>query len=431
MPVISDEPNEFEERATLTQRRQMGGASKLNRAKLEPLKATASDGDKEGGTSGRIVVWVVAVITVAAAAYFGIKSFVNKPATENTTPTVAPTVEPTMSIAEQIMDDTVKADSQASNVKVNSAFVTTNQTVGKASTTAEYTLTDLTVQKYETFTRFNFTLSGAMTTPTVTGVVDPFPVITATYDKTNNTITLLFTQMASNVSAFTTADSVAIGTPNIDSLTHDISVPADQEKYVIELSSQAGYVMQVVTASNLLIVDVKDIKPVATTVVPTTVAVTGTVTVSPTVRPTVTVAVTPASGSSTEFSKTSQSITSTLSTNTFQLISGYNYGVTHFTSSNGETYNNMLTYQKQFSGTVYPNVDAQLDGTTLTINIHNYATANMAKQTVTFPTNPSVTHLEAQVTNHVLTYTLYEVTAKDYRIIFDMDHQVMLLQVRN
>jgi len=100
MPVISDdtndtESNDFEERATLTQRRQMSGASKLNRSKLEKLQSIHSKVDEEpkDGSTGKVVIWVVAVITLAAAAYFGIKSFLNKPTTNSTTPTPTVTVE--------------------------------------------------------------------------------------------------------------------------------------------------------------------------------------------------------------------------------------------------------------------------------------------------------------------------------------------------
>lgn len=433
MPIISDDTNEFEERATLTQRRQMGssssGVSKLNRAKLEPLKSTPADDSQGGSQTGKIVIWVVAVITVAAAAYFGIKSFVSKPVTVTPTPTVAPTdVIPTLTVAERIMNNTVYADSHADTATTASSLYTTNnQQVGTAST-AEYTITDLNIEKYATFTRFKFSLTGVATTPT-TGTVQPFPVITATYDKTANEIAILFSQIDENLTYFTTDDIVSVGTPAVARFTYDTTIaPAlAQEKYTIELNSQAKYVMHTVAASGLLIVDVADVKPVSTVAVTSTPSVTTSVTATATATPTTSVTATPTvtatsvSGYSTTFSKGSQTITTPLNTNSFSMVGGYTYN----------TVGGIFTYQKKLVNTVVPNVSATLSGTTLTVQIKNYATANSATQTVNFTSNGIVTKLEATVTDHVLNYVFTLVAEKDYRIEFDTTDLTLQIQVRS
>jgi len=436
MPIVSDDSNEneFEERATLTQRRQVGGSSKLNRAKLEPIKTSIAEDAKEG-SSGKIVIWVVAVITIAAAAYFGIKSFINKPATVGTTPTVAPSeVLPTLSVAEQIMSNTVLANATASNVRAASFYTTTNKQVGTVSD-AEYTITDLSVQKFASFTRFSYTLTGefpANITTTPGATVAPFPVVTATYNTTNNTISLLFSQIASNMTAFSTAGSVSIGTPSILRLTHDLAVPNEQDKYVIELNTLATYDIQALTASNNIIVDVTDVKPVTTTVVPTT-STTPTITATVSVTPTTTasVSVTPVAGSRTEFSRGNQTITSTLASNTFNMVGGYRYAYPYTSTATGETYTGMFSFEKTLLGTTYPNVSASLSGTTLTVLISNYQTSSSTEQTVTFNSNGIVSGLKASVTNHVLSYVFTLVKETDYRLIFDTEHLVLLIQMKS
>ena len=443
MPIINDDTNEFEERATLTQRRQMGtsGASKLNRAKMEPVKTMPADETTGSSQTGKIVIWVVAVLTVAAAAYFGIKSFVSKPATVAPTPTVAPTeVVPTLTVAEQIMSNIVRTDDQADTpTSAAGAYNTTNQQVGKAST-AEYTLTDLSIQKYATFTRFSFTLSGVATTPLVTGTVEPFPVITATYNKTTNSIAVLFTQISENLTYFTTADEVSVGTPAVSKFLYDTTIAPElgQEKYTIELNSQAKYSMQAVTAHNLLIVDVADVKPISTTEPTATPSVTTTLAaVTPTVAPTTSVITTPTvapttvTGNSTTFSKGDQTITTSLTSNTFSMIGGYKYGYPFTSSATGETYTGMFTYEKTLVNTTVPNVSASLVGTTLTIQIKNYVVSNSAAQTITFSSNGIVTSLNASVTDHVLTYVFTLVKETNYRIVFDTDHLVLHIQMQS
>lgn len=430
---MPDETNEFEERATLTQRRQMSGAAKLSRAKLEPIQTEGED-VKEGGSTGKIVIWVVAVITIAAAAYFGIKGYISKPA--DNTPTVTPTEapQPTKTLAEKVVNQTILADSQATDVKADASFNTSNQTVGKASSTM-YTINDVTAQKYQTFTRFTFSIGNPATEGADT---EPFPVVNAAYDAAKNTITITFTQIEAggNTSAFTSSEVISIGTPNVSKFSYLKQAPTDQEKYQITLNTKASYVLQAITASGNIIVDVKDPKPVATNTPAPTTAAGVTTTVAPTVVttvPVVTITTTPvvSTGNKTEFGIGDQTITSSLTTNTFNMVDGYKYGDNWSSTATGQTYLNMFTFQKTLtSSTTIPNVSATLSGTTLTVSISNFVTANKAAATYSFPTR-NVKSLEASVTNHVLKYAFTMNVAKEYRIVFDTDNKVLLIQVKN
>jgi hypothetical protein len=438
--IMPEETNEFEERATLTQRRQMGGAAKLSRAKSEP--SLSNDDSKESST-GKIVIWVVAIVTIAAASYFGIKTYLNKP-DDTVNPTVTPTVQVEDSLTDKIVNGAVLADSQASNVKATSAYNTLAQSVGKASTT-DYTLDEIAVQKYTSFTRFTFTVGNTAEEGTT---VEPFPVVSAAYDTTENIITLTFTQMSGNTTGFTTSEKVTLDTVNIQDISYDTTALEKKEKYIIQLNNKAGYVMQAISGTDKnIVVDVLDpkvIDTVATTVKTTTtttpsVSTTTTVTPSTTVKVTTTTAITPtaivSSGSATPWGRGTQQITSALTTNTFAMADGFKYADNWTSAATGETYSGMFTFEKGLtSSTTIPNVTATMDADSLTVQISNYNIASRALQTI--PTSGTwatvnVKKLEASVANHVLTYVFTITKEADYRITFDTEHKVLLIQVKN
>jgi hypothetical protein len=435
--TMPEETNEFEERATLTQRRQMGGAAKLTRAKSEP---TLSNDDGKESSTGKIVIWVVAIITIAAASYFGIKTYLSKPE-EVVTPTVTPTVQ-VDTLTDKILNKPVLADSQATNVKATSAYNTLAQSVGKASTT-DYTLDEISIQKYTSFTRFTFAVGNTAEDDTT---VEPFPVVSAAYDTTEKTITLSFTQMTGNSTGFTTTEKVTLDTENIQDISYDTASESDQEKYVIQLNNSVGYVLQALSGtSKNIIVDVLDpkiIDTVAVTAKTTTtpsVSTTTTVTPSVTVKVTTTSAITPtaivSSGSSTVWGRGTQQITSSLTTNTFSMADGFKYADNWTSGATGETYNGMFTFEKGLnSSTTIPNVTATMDEDSLTVQISNYNVASRALQTI--PTSGTwatvnVKKLEATVTNHILTYVFTITKEADYKITFDTEHKVLLIQVKN
>jgi len=98
-----------------------------------------------------------------------------------------------------------------------------------------------------------------------------------------------------------------------------------------------------------------------------------------------------------------------------------------------DSYAGIFTYQKKLGNSTIPNVTANLSDTTLTIAISNYAIANSASQRV--PTTGSmgstvVDHLDASVTNHVLTYVFTLKKSSQYRIVFDTTNLVLIYKSR-
>jgi len=428
---MPEETNEFEERATLTQRRQMSGAAKLSRAKLEPIGV--DDGTTKDGSAGKIVVWVVAIVTIAVAAYFGFKSFISKPTTTTkTTPTPTQTVSPTPTLEEQIMTGGVSTNDKALPLtKADSAYNTATQTVGKAGS-SDYSIDDVSIQKYVGFTRFIFTIN-----PPDSASAEAFPAIVATYSTVANTISIKLNQIGLNTSAFSQKGSAAINTTAISKLTHsEINLETSDETYVIELKSKANYVM--FTGAQQVIIDVKDTNALVTptTAVSATVATTPTTTIkttiTPTIKPTTTTVVPTAvaGATSTEFSATAQSISSTLTGNSFNFIDGFRWGDGIKSTVTGETYAGMFTFEKQMSSTTVPNVDATIEGTKVTVNIRNNVTANRATQVTTFTNSKYAEKLESTITDHVLSYVFTLRKESQYRIVFNTEKKVMHIQFK-
>lgn len=361
---------------------------------------------EEKGSSAKIVIWVIIVIVLAIAAYLGLKSFLNGPATTDNgvkpTTYVTPVEQEYIStIVDQSNKKDVDADSKASFA----LFTQGAQNMGADSDTT-FDLTNVSVQKYETFTRV------ALSINKLTGSGN-LPLINASYDKTTNEISL-------NVLKTTTTldipenKEILVNTLTVDSLTR-VTTDNTMEKFLVKLSEPTVYLLQVSssTDSPTIYLDIKEVTPSLT---PTS-SITMTPSITPSITSSVTTTPTPTALPGGEvfenaYSKDAQILNNGLTTNTAS-FNGYYYfdGPSEF------------TYKAQINpGTngKLPSVSAKLDGLTLTVEVTNLLSRE-ASATINFTSVSGIQKMDVVSTGNKRTYTFTLTSSKEYRIAYKLN----------
>jgi hypothetical protein len=436
--------NAVPERPTLTQKRTIGGNLPKINAFEKPLERTAErspmrmqsvyhrdgppgnlpsggripaksvDEAKEGG-SAKIVIWVVIVVALAVASYFALRNILKGP-TDNTGVPEPTVVETSIDPLAALVSPNVLSDAEATNVSLSSAYSTKDQTLGVTSD-GTFSIDNLSVQKYTTFTRFTFEVSAL----TGTAVL---PVVNTTYSQTDQQITVTFTNTTTKLDIPFNKD-ILVDTYTIDSFDHTTGPVATSDVYVIKLNAATGYVLQTVGSdSAIIVVDVKEATPPAQTV---TTSPTVLPTTTPTVGVTQTVTPTPsvASGNVLDnaYSKLAQSLSDGLTNNSADL------GPTFKWTDTATEFN----YRKAVilgDGGLYPNVSAQLVDSTLEVTIQNLKVKN-ATSSINFTNSKVVTKLDATRSGNTVKYVFTLTAPKDYRITFDQATQELLIQVKH
>jgi hypothetical protein len=307
---------DVEEKVTLTQRRALSGADKLDRTKLvgsSPLGDGNEDelaGEGKKGGSARIIIWILIIAILAGAAYLGLRTFLNRGSTPTPTPTPTATVEPTVNPADEILGAETLPDTQAAALQADSKFITGDQSVGEASESA-YTVTDLLVQPYETFIRVEFTV--------VSDGEEPFPQTTALYATELNQISLTMSNVTEDTTKLAPGVTASFTSSLLESITHE-ETTGNSSVYLLTLSGAPKFILHTVegaseTEPNKVVLDIKESDSEVTP------------TPSGSVTPTTTVTPTTAGGLTNEYSAGDQVISADTTGNTVTITS-YNYGDT-------------------------------------------------------------------------------------------------------
>jgi len=357
---------------------------------------------EEKNSSAKIVIWVVIVIVLAIASYLGLKSFLNGPATTDNLVEdnyVTPVVEYISTI---VQSDTME-DSQAVLMQSFAIYNNGTQKVG-ADSTSTFDLFDVSVQKYESFTRLSLGVNK----------IDgdgSLPLVTASYDKLTNEITVDLMKTTTLLEIPYSKD-VMVGTDTVDFLTRVSTDNTGSERFVIKLSQPTIYLLQVSSSSDspTIYLDIKEVKtavtdtPVVTTNPSTTVVATP----IPSATPVVTL---PTEGEvlDNEFSKNAQTLLNGLTTNTASLnglfYSGINSGYFVYKAEILPGANGKM-----------PNVTAKLEGTTLTVVVTNLLSRN-ATADINIG-DPSVQKVNIVSAGNTRTYTFTLNSSKDYKISY-------------
>lgn len=349
---------DVEEKVTLTQRRALSGVDKLDRSKLVgggEDGAVPAEGGK--GSPAKIVIWVLIIIVLAAAAYLGLKSYLNKGAdtTAQTTPT--PTVEPTADPADKILAAETLEDTAATGLQADSKFIASDQAVGEASESA-YIIKSMLIQPYTTFTRIQYVVQSDGD--------KPFPQTTVVYGSALKNIDLTMNNVTTDQSQLAVGDVANIPSSVIMSVEHTDG-GANKATYSFKLTQDARFVLHTITStdgsSNMVVLDIKPaVAPSPTPSVSTTANLTPTPSTSVSVTATPSPTTTGATGLSNNFSTTDQSISSDVTDNSITL-SHYHYGDSP----------SKFSYYLDLTGgdKPYPNVSAKYESTKITVTINN------------------------------------------------------------
>jgi hypothetical protein len=347
---------DVEEKVTLTQRRALSGVDKLDRSKLVgggEDGALASEGGK--GSPAKIVIWVLIIIVLAAAAYLGLRTYLNKgtDTTAQTTPT--PTVEPTADPADKILAAETLDDTAATGLQADSKFIASDQAVGDASESA-YIIKSLLIQPYTTFVRVQYVVQSDGD--------KPFPQTTAVYASTLKTIDLTMNNVTTDQSQLNVGDVANIPSSVIMSVEHKDG-GANKATYSFKLTQDPRFVLHTITStdgsSNMVVLDIKPaVAASPTPSVSTTVSLTPTPSGSVSTTPTPTA--TGSTGLTNNYSNTDQSISSDVTDNSINLTK-YHYG------DSTSTFSYYLTLTG--GDKPYPNVSAKYESTKITVTINN------------------------------------------------------------
>ncbi|MEI7579477.1 MAG: hypothetical protein WCJ58_05585 [bacterium] len=413
-----DEP----ERITLTQRRkEMTGASKLQRSKLENI---SNDSDEEQNSSAKkIVVWVIIIVAVSVAAYLGLKTFLDSSKTKSADDQTAQ-ISPTPTLEEQIVAGTVLPDTDAVNALPIASFSVKDQSVGKESTD-NFTITKLWVQSYTTFSRVEFTVTSQGT--------EKYPLTNIVYDAIAQTLTLTLKNIEKDQSLLTYNNNVVISDSVISEVIHN-TVDGINESYTIAVSEAKPFALHVIqneNADTLVVLDIQEIDRSISATTPTTESVitTGTTTVLPTVLlPTATLQPTAAGNTSsteTQFAVGNQSLTSTTTDNSVVLKKRvFNDTVSIFTD-------------KFFLSGGYPNVTATYENKVITVTINNVSVDSIVGNGGSGHRDykalgvRDVASLDVSNSNHVTKYVYTLSKEIPYRLVFDKNEQTFRIEFKH
>lgn len=356
----------------------------------------------EKGSSAKIVIWVVIVIVLAIAAYLGLKTFLNGPAiTTDNTNTANNYVTPVVEFISKIVLPGTLQDSLADSKQSLAMFNDGSQKIG-ADSSGTFDLSDIFVQKYESFTRLGIEIGkiagdGSM------------PLVTATYNKILNQITIDLVKTTTKLD-IPTSREILVGTDTVDSLSRGISDNVGSERFVIKLSQPTVYLLQVSSSSDSPTIYL-DIKEVLAVVTPTQAPLTtpsGVITITPSMTPTITGT---SEGDVLEnaYSKDAQTLQNGITNNSASINRfSYSDGLKEF------------TYKAEIiAGTngKMPNVTAKLEGTVLTVEVTNLV-ARSATASLDL-TNTSVAQkLDVVSSGNTRKYTFELKSSKSYRIAY-------------
>ena len=361
---------------------------------------------QSSGSGAKIVIWVIIVIVLAVAAYLGLKSFLNGPSNNTSDIKTTVTVTPVVDYMSQIVNPEVSTDDKADYLQSFTIFNNGAQNVGSTSS-GTFDITKVFVQKYETFTRLGIQISK------LTGE-DSLPLISSTYDKTNNIITVSFPSTTTSLDIpFDT--EILVGANTVNSVTRVNTDNSGTEKFAIQLNGPSIYLLQVAVKADspMIYVDVKEdvtITPALTTTTTPSVTLEPTTTpISPSITPSV------AEGSdvvTNDYSKDPQTL---------------HNGITNNTASfNRFTYIDAPSVAFTFEAEVYPgsngkmpNVSSKLEGNILTVTVTNLVSRN-ATANIDFGVKgiKDVQKVDIVSAGNTKTYTFTLATPKDYRIIY-------------
>lgn len=418
-----DEQNSLnEERVTLTQRRSgaLPSSDKMARSKLTAVGQESMPA--EGGSPAKVIIWVVIVVVLAVGAYLALRNVLKGPDNNSVTQTPTPTAAATLE--EQLVSQEVLDDALASNLKAAAAFVLTDQTAGKASD-AQYTIQNLQVQKYTSFTRMQFAVANNGDT------AEAFPLVTASYNATNKLLTITFNSISNDDSGLGYYDTVNLDTSNISTLTHDGETTNKVEKYILKMKDNKGFVLQTFAENgqNLVVLDVKEqaqTSPITPAVTGTTApAVTGTTTPAATVSPTGAADQTTTDLNGTQFSMGTQAINTGATGNNFPRFVKFTYSDSQQFFTWNENIDPKVTKDK------YPNVSGQIQDNKLTVKVANYISANIPLTTVNLTSVRDVSKVDVSVTNHVVSYVFYLNKPMNYRLLFDQTNSVFRVEIKH
>lgn len=424
--------NESGDRITLTQRRaRTSGVSKLEKDKLQTVdNSNTSTEDKpknilskgnggvktpsstaNQGSAKKVVVWVLIVIVLAVAAYFGLQKYLNNGG-DSVTPTLIPS--PTPDPTSAIVSSTVLADDLAVNAPTAADYSTENQTVGEEAEAATYSISQLLAQRYDSFQRIQFTIGGVDADDLI------YPLTSAVYNDEVSSIRITFKDILEDTSGLDYDESVNVSDSVVSAISH-ITVEGNDEVYEVALTGSTGFYLHTYESGGDTIIAL-DVKEVETNDDPDTET-------TPTVAPTQT----PdngdtGSGANDEFSQADKSISATATGNTVKIAS-YNF----FDGPEVFTYRLFL----EGSGDPVPGTTVALDGTTLTMTVKNVSVdaivGNGGSGSTDFAERgvSDINTVEITNSSNVSTFVFDLDAATDFRVMMEEEGNVLRLEIQH
>ncbi|KXK26441.1 MAG: hypothetical protein TR69_WS6001000444 [candidate division WS6 bacterium OLB20] len=404
-----------EEKATLTQRRAMSGAAKLDRSKLRGVSGGSETEEK--GSAAKVFIAVLIVLILAAGAFLAYDRLIRNrdtgETTSETTPT--PTPLPTSNPTEDILSSEVLADTDALGLQAASKFLVGDQAVGEASEDA-FTVESLMLQPYESFMRVEFLVSS--------DGEQPFPETTAVYSSDEQTITISMNNVIEDKSELGYNETAEIPSSVVDSISHEAQ-SGTTEVYVITLEEETPFVLHELTQAleNRIVLDIRELEEETDPENPDT-----TPTASPTATPTSAVTEPAGINLTNDFSKNKQFITTS--------TTGPNVGI------GGYLYKDEVAIFKYYlilkgGGDPYPNATATLEGNTLTLEIENLAYDALPDSSGQGMTDfaargvRDINTVDITFANNKSTYVFELDKPLDYRIYIDEDNNRLNLEFRH
>lgn len=391
---------------TLTQRRTAVPPVESNLTSPPPPMAPTtnlinSDAPKPEGSNSlvKIIIWGVVVLLIAAAAYL----LLNNVLSGEKTPEVTTTPTPTVVVEEEPETiDASKLDSSlAEDAPEDSDFEMVDQTVG-AESEDEFTIESYTPRSYDRFFRFEFEVSSSGE--------EAYPLVEATYNADGNSIDLEFNGIVEDNTELDFEVAQEIDGSVVSSITKRATSEENVAKYTIGITEDVGYYLHLLDEPNRVVIDVQETEDADITPTPTEVPDDIDDDTDSGEKPTETTL-------TNEFSKNDQWIVTSLTGNTVTTPK-YAFG-------------DLGTFVKityDLSGGL-PNVEAKLDGTTLTIVMSNRITSN---KTATIEiNNGNVTTVDVVSSGNTTTYTVHLVKEADYRIYVNEAPAQFIIEVKD
>lgn len=434
------------ERPTLTQKRapgstpamgvpgslpKIGAFDKPIRLQSSPAGEGAPPSDQPKSSSAKIVVWVVIVAALAVASYFALRNVLSGP-TDNG----GEIVEPTATVIEEdplamYVAEGVKLDEEASDLQDPLAYTSEPQKVGETSE-ALFTLDDLMVSRYETFTRVAFYPSLSEGDSVVPEVMAEYSSNPDSYDQI--TLTFLNTSFSEDLSVLD-GESLSPGSDTVSSVMGETATSVEGAlQFNVDLSQPTTYVLHIAAGDiPIIYLDIKEVAVLVTDTPETT--VTPSVDVTTTPKVTTTTTTTPAPGASvyeTTYSIEAQELRDGLTSNTasaglFENDKSFNWG------DFSDAFYFYRALNKGDGGTKYPKVTAKYEGNILVVEVQNLQSRNVSSPAITFPGARDVQSLDASQSGNVLRFEFTVSSQKQYKLSFKeyMGSESLLIQIKH